>query len=92
MAQEKSPEELQEQQMVEIEQMKKDYLATFSTEAGKKVLNNLENVCFIHKTTFAKGDSYAMALHEGMRFVVVHINNMMNMNIEMLKKLAGKGE
>ncbi len=92
MPQERSPEELQEKQMAEIEQMKKDYLAAFSTEAGKRVLTNLENICYINKTTFTKGDDLAMALHEGMRFVVVHIKNMMNMNIEQLKKLVVKGE
>ena len=92
MPEEKSPEELAEQQMAELEQMKKDYLTTFSTEAGKKVLASLENSCFVHKTTFPKNsEGLTLAFHEGMRFVAVHIKNMMNMNIETLKKLV-KGD
>ena len=91
--QEGNPNESQLKQLAELEQMKKDYLNVFSTVAGKQVLENLENVCFIHKTTFTKDtNGLTIAFHEGMRFVVVHIKNMMTMNIETLKKLATKGE
>lgn len=92
MAEKSSEEQAAEEQMAELEQMKKDYISTFSTEAGKKVLVNLENVCYIHRTTFAKGDAYATHFHEGMRFVVVHIKNMQNFNLDTLKKLVMKGE
>jgi len=69
--------------------MKKDYLDTFSTPSGKKVLADLERICFVHKTTCpANHNPVKMGLNEGMRFVVgVHIRNMMNMDINQLQKL-----
>ena len=74
----------------EVEQLKKDYLATFNSETGKKVLAHLEKICFINRTTYsAEGKTL---LNEGMRYVIVHIKNMMNFDIELLKKLAGKEE
>ena len=85
MAQEKSPEELAEQQFNEIQQLKKDYLNTFGSEAGKKVLADLEKKCFIHQTTFSSAEGRTL-FNEGMRFVAVNIKNMLSMNMETLKK------
>jgi hypothetical protein len=84
-------QELNEKQIAEIEQKKRDYSSVFSSETGKRVLADLENTCFINRTTFSAAEGRTL-LNEGMRFVVVHIKNMMNMNIELLKKLAQKGE
>lgn len=82
-----------EKQMEEIAQMKRDYIAAFSTESGKRVLENLEKVCYINNTTYTKnGDALGMAMHEGMRFVVVHIKNLINFDLEKLKSLTQKGE
>ena len=80
-------EELNEKQMAEIEQLKKDYLETFNSNAGKRVLADLERKCFINQTTFSNTEGRTL-FNEGMRFVVVNIKNMINMNIAMLKKLA----
>jgi hypothetical protein len=87
----KLPSNPDERQMEEIEQKKKDYIAVFSTAEGKRVLADLENVCFIHRTTYSNQEGRTL-LNEGMRFVVVHIKNIMNMNVEKLKKLIQKGE
>lgn len=92
MAERSKEELLQEEQankqLAEIEQLKRDYLATFSTPEGKRVLTHLEHICFIHKTTFVKGDEFSTIRNEGTRFIVVHIQNMMNMDIVTLKKLV----
>ena len=83
-------QESNEKQLAEIEQLKKDYLSAFSSEAGKKVLAHLEKICFINRTTYsAEGKTL---LNEGMRYVIVHIKNMINFDVELLKKLAGKEE
>lgn len=89
---EKSPEEIQEAQMVKLEQMKKDYATVFSTNEGKRVLANLEEVCYIHRTTFPKdAQALTLAFHEGMRYVIVHIRNMAKMDINRLKELIKEG-
>ena len=93
MPQEKNDKELAETQMAEIEQLKKDYSALFSNDTGKKVLKHLEDVCYIHRSTFPKdAQALTLAFHEGMRYVVVHIKNMMDFRIEKIKKLARKEE
>jgi hypothetical protein len=74
-----------------LKQLKKDYLAVFSSEAGKRVLSNLEKICYIYRTTFSSQEGRTL-LNEGMRFVVVHIKNMMTLDLEQLKKLSLKGE
>lgn len=83
----------QENQLEEIKQMKQSFVNAFSTESGKKVLADLEKLCFINRTTFpADGQALSLAKNEGMRFVVVHIKNMMNMDIKQLTELARKGD
>ncbi len=87
----RNEQELNEEQMAKIEQLKRDYLATFNSETGKRVLADLKKKCFINKTTFSAIRDRTL-LNEGMRFVVVNIENMMNMNIETLKKLIQEEE
>ena len=83
----------QEKQLAALKQKKEDYLATFSTDAGKRVLKDLEHVCFINRSTFPKSaDALSLALHEGMRFVAVHIKNMMDFDLTTINKLVQKGE
>lgn len=88
---EQNQQELNKKQEELIIQKKKDYLSTFSSEAGKKVLADLENLCYVNKTTFSEIKGRTL-LNEGMRFVVVHIKNMMKMNIERLKELIQNEE
>lgn len=93
MALEKNPEELAEQQMAGLEQLKKDYVSTFSSEAGKKVLKHLESILFTDRSTFPKNcNELALAFNEGQRYVLVHIKNMMDFKIDKIKELVKKGE
>lgn len=82
----KTDKELRQDQLAKIAQKKSDYLTTFSTPEGKRVLKDLEDSCFIHQSTFSpvpgKSD-----VNEGMRFVVVNIKNLMNMNLKELYKI-----
>ena len=54
------------------------YKQTFSSETGKKVLEDLKKRCGFHTTTHIKGDSHESAFLEGTRHTVLFINNMLN--------------
>jgi hypothetical protein len=89
VAKEKNLEEFADEQMAKVEQLKKDYITTFASEAGKRVLADLEQKCFLNRSTFPENcGALNLARNEGMRFVVVYIKNMMKMNIEHIKKLV----
>ena len=79
----------QEQQLRNIERIKgvqQDYKKTFSSEEGKKVLKDLEQICLANSTTFNK-DSLIMAFQEGLRSVYLHINTMININLDELERV-----
>jgi len=68
----------QERRQQEIEQLRDMYTQTFTSENGKKVLNDLANRCHAMSTTFVSGDANASAFEEGKRAVFLHIKNMIN--------------
>ncbi len=61
----------------EQKQLKKDYMDTFSSEAGMKVLEDLRIRCFKYMTTWAGGDANYSAVNEGRRQALLHIETMM---------------
>ena len=69
--------------------LRNDYQQVFSTEEGKRVIKDLEKVCLFKTTTFSK-DALIMAFQEGLRAVFLHINTIMNMDIEELERLANQ--
>lgn len=69
----------------ELEQLREDYKATFATENGKRVLEDLKTRCFENKTTFSINANLTN-FNEGTRMVLVLIKNMMTMDIEKLRK------
>ena len=68
----------QQRRQQEIEQLRDMYTQTFTSENGKKVLNDLANRCHAMSTTFISGDANASAFEEGKRAVFLHIKNMIN--------------
>ena len=74
------------EQRAKLEENKKDYLETFSSGRGKKVLEDLEKVCFINKSTYSEKPGGTF-INEGMRMVVVHIKNTMNFNLDKLEQI-----
>ena len=50
-----------------------DYKATFSTEPGLRVLDDLRRYCFFNATTYAP-ESHVMVFREGSRDVVLRID------------------
>jgi len=61
----------------EMSKLRQMYLDTFSTEAGKKVLKDLEKRCNYNVSSFVAGDTNATSYEEGKRTVYLHIHNMM---------------
>ena len=63
--------------MKEIEQLKNLYRQTFDSEAGAKVMEDLERRCNMRSLSYVAGDANATAFEEGKRAVILHIHNMM---------------
>lgn len=68
--------------------LREDYKKTFSTEEGKRVLNDLAYRCYYNTTTFVPKDEHSTMLNEGARCLFLHIKTMVEMDIEQLEKLA----
>ena len=62
----------------DLKELELAYKQTFSSETGKKVMEDLEKRCSFHTTTHVKGDSHEGAFLEGTRSVILFINNMLN--------------
>lgn len=65
------------------------YKETFSTPNGKLVLDDLENDCYLNRSTISDGsnvDPYQIAFREGQRSVILKIKNLMS--DEQLKRLG----
>ena len=58
----------------ELKQQKIDYLVTFSSKEGERVLADLESA-YYHRSSFTK-DPYETAFNEGSRAVIVRILNL----------------
>jgi len=76
----------QDEFVTKIKERKQTYVNTFETESGKKVLEDLEKRAFIHQPSF-NVNPQQMAFNEGQRSIVLHIQNMMKIDIEATEKL-----
>ncbi len=74
-----------------FKQMKSDYLAVFSGDAGSRVLKDLRRYCYYNRTTIDK-DPVMMAFKEGQRSVILHIHTVLNMDLEKVREQIPKGE
>ena len=62
----------------EILKLIKDYKICFSTDAGKRIISDLEKRCHEFVTTHVPKDSHESAFLEGNRSVLLFIKNMVN--------------
>jgi|TARA_R100000329_G_C7463936_1_gene163404 acyl-CoA-binding protein len=62
----------------DLKQLIISYKQVFTSDHGKKVLEDLEKRCSFNATTHVKGDSHESAFLEGTRSVVLFIKNMLN--------------
>ena len=63
--------------MKQVEQIRLMYGDVFTSEAGKKVLEDLEARCNWRISSYVAGDANATAFEEGKRAVLLHIHNML---------------
>jgi hypothetical protein len=59
------------------------YKRLFSGPDGQYVLKDLEKRCFVNRSTYDP-DEKKMAINEGRRSIFVHINNLVNKDVETL--------
>ena len=64
-----------------IRQLKQDYVDVFSTEKGIRVFEDLSKKAYMHKSTFSENPG-RMGVNEGMRMIVLHIENMQKLDVK----------
>ena len=74
------------EQQAKIEQLAKDYMNTFASPEGERVLASLSNYCAENRTCHAQGDPYQTAYNEGVRAVILHIRRMINEDLSQPKE------
>jgi len=63
--------------MMEIEDLQRIYRATFTTEDGEKVLDDLKKRLGLYKSTHVPGDPHESAFYEGQRNAMLIILRML---------------
>lgn len=61
-----------------------DFLNTFGSEAGKRVLDYLSKFCLEHRPTFSEKSERESSFNEGSRFVIIEIRKWMNIDVSKL--------
>jgi hypothetical protein len=75
--------------ITQLETLKKNYCEVFAGNSGKFVLEDLSKYCFARKTTFSK-EALEMAFREGQRSILLHIQNIQEIDIEKTQQLLKK--
>lgn len=75
----------------DLKQKQSDYKKVFDSDAGKRVLDDLQRRGFLHTTTFAENE-LKMAYREGMRSMALHIKTMLEYDFEQVKKRIKEAE
>lgn len=65
-----------------------DYQATFGTEHGKRVLQDLMKKGGMLDSNYVPNDSYGTAYNEGARSLVLHIIKLLKLDVKKLHKLV----
>lgn len=73
----------------EIKELKQLYLNVFDSADGKKVLEDLSKKLYVYRTPFDE-NSNNMSFKVGQQSVILHIKNMMNIDIKKTEELINK--
>jgi len=68
-----------------LKQLQSDFKKVFDSEAGKRVLEDLQRRGFLYTTTLADSQ-IKMAYREGMRSMALHIKTMLEYDFEQVRK------
>ncbi len=80
---------MEQKQFDELKQLQNDYRHVFSTDEGKRVLEDLKLRGFFHSSTFSPVDNQ-MFWNEGQRAMVLHIISMINQPFDEILKAMGE--
>lgn len=69
-----------------------NYRVTFSTEAGREVLKDLENFCNYNHPCFVRGEADTTAFSLGMRNVYLRIKKILETDLETKKQTEVKSD
>lgn len=70
-----------------LKEMKQKYLNVFSGGDGKEILDALKRKAFFYRPAFVSGKPDQSAFNEGQRSIIIHIENMMTIDIDATSKL-----
>ena len=59
-----------------------DFKSLFASEAGSRVIANLSNYCFEHRSTFVEGSQTKQNVNNGKRAVILYIRDKMNKKLD----------
>ena len=59
-----------------------DFKNLFASEAGSRVIINLSNYCFEHRSTFVEGSQTKQNVNNGKRAVILYIRDKMNKKLD----------
>jgi hypothetical protein len=68
-----------------LRQLQLDYKTVFESEAGQRVYKALVKKCYGNKTTFDQNDRQH-AFNEGVRAVLLDIDQMLSLDIDQMEK------
>ena len=63
-----------------LQQLIMDFQSSFTSESGKRVLDNLSKECYENDLTYVRGDPNGSAFNEGKRYVILHIRRILEMD------------
>ena len=66
----------------QIRQLLIDYRATFGSEAGKRVLQDIAGVCFTRRQTYVVERPLDTAFNSGIRDVILYIMRMLEADLD----------
>lgn len=75
----------------QLRQLQLDYKTVFESEAGKRVYKALVQKCYGEKTTFDTNERQH-AFNEGVRAVLLDINQMLSLDIDAMEKRQKENE
>lgn len=82
---------MEQKQLEELKQIQKDYRAVFSSEEGKRVLEDMKVRGFFYTSTFS-GNVEGTIYNEGIRSHVLHTISMIEQPYDEILKLMGDGK
>ena len=70
----------------EKKQLVMDFMTTFTSEGGARVLDNLSKFCYENESTYKGTDTHGTAFQEGARSVILYIRSQLKKDLHEVKQ------